>query len=276
MHDAFLKSVFADRRMAEILIRRHAPEWASEIDFSTLREEPSGLVSRKTLQRRHPDMIWSAAVGKRRRVLFLLEFQRTVEPLMALRTTTYAALTLEGIAAGPDFRAGDRLPEFVYFVLYHGDGRWTAPTRVTDLLERSDPARYRLVPWSGEAGDDPASADLTALVLGLARDLSPPDMAEQLAVLWRALEGHGTAGLEGFIHGPDGGHDVRVEGLPGPIHEGRSDGDGGGDGQIQTGYGGAGPEGSARGAAAGTSACPSSAGHPEIRRRDGWADVPAS
>ena len=29
MHDAFLKSVFADRCMAEILIRRHAPEWAT-------------------------------------------------------------------------------------------------------------------------------------------------------------------------------------------------------------------------------------------------------
>ena len=43
MHDAFLKSVFADRRIAEILIRRHAPEWASEIDLSTLREESTGL-----------------------------------------------------------------------------------------------------------------------------------------------------------------------------------------------------------------------------------------
>jgi len=199
MYDAFLKAVFADRRMVEILIRRHAPEWVFEIDFSTLREEPSELISRKTLQRRHPDMIWSARVSNGRRVLFLLEFQRTVEPLMALRTTTYTALTLEGIAAGPDFRPGDRLPEFVYFVLYHGDGPWTAPDRVTDLLERSDPARYRLVRWSAEAGDDPASADLTALVLGLARDLSPPDMAKQLGVLWRALEGHGTAGLEGLM-----------------------------------------------------------------------------
>ena len=49
--------------------------------------------------------------------------------------------------------------------------------------------RYRLVRWSGEAGDDPASADLTALVLGLARYLSPPDMAEQLAVLRCASAG---------------------------------------------------------------------------------------
>ena len=107
MHDALLKSVFADRHMAEILIRRHAPEWASEVDFSTLRAESTGLVSKKTLQQRHPDMIWSADTVNGGRVLFLLEFQRTVERLMALRTTTYTALTLEGIAAGPDFRPGD-------------------------------------------------------------------------------------------------------------------------------------------------------------------------
>ena len=104
--------------MAEILIRRHAPEWASEIDFSTLREKPTGLVSKKTLQRRHPDMIWSADTVNGGKVLFLLEFQRTVERFMALRTVTiYPALTLEGIAAGPDYRPGDPLPEFVYLVL---------------------------------------------------------------------------------------------------------------------------------------------------------------
>ncbi|MXW79964.1 MAG: Rpn family recombination-promoting nuclease/putative transposase [Gemmatimonadetes bacterium] len=199
MHDAFLKSVFADRRMTEILIRRHAPEWASEIDFSTLREASTGLVSKKTLQRRHPDMIWSAATVKGERVLFLLEFQRTVERLMALRTTTYSALTLEGIAAGPDYKPGDLLPEFVYFVLYHGDGPWTAPAHVTDLFQRSDPGRYRLVPWGEGAGDDRPRDDLTALVLGLARNLSPAEMAVQLSGLWGTIEGHGDPDLAGLM-----------------------------------------------------------------------------
>ena len=73
MHDAFLKSVFSDRRMVEILIYGHAPEWASEVDFSTLRTESTELVSKKTLQRRHPDMIWSADTVNGERVLFLLE-----------------------------------------------------------------------------------------------------------------------------------------------------------------------------------------------------------
>ena len=60
MHDPFLKSFFADRRIVEILIRDHVPEWADEIDFATLRQDPTELVARKTLQTRHPDMIWSA------------------------------------------------------------------------------------------------------------------------------------------------------------------------------------------------------------------------
>ena len=67
---------------------------------STLREESTQLVSKRTLQRRHPDMIWSVDTLDGRKVVFLMEFQRTVEPLMALRTTTYTALTLEGIQQG--------------------------------------------------------------------------------------------------------------------------------------------------------------------------------
>ncbi len=199
MHDAFLKSVFADPRMVEILVRRHAPEWASEVAFSTLRAESTGLVSRKTLQQHHPDMIWSADTRDGGRVLFLLEFQRTVERLMALRTTTYTALALEGIAAGPDFRRGDSLPEFVYFVLYHGDRPWTAPARAADLFQRSDPTRYRLVPWSGGEGDDRWPGDLAALTLGLARRLPPEDMAAQLAALRLAVEESRDAGLEAFM-----------------------------------------------------------------------------
>ena len=46
MHDAFLKSVFADRRMVEILIHGHAPEWAAKMDELVQREraprDPTG------------------------------------------------------------------------------------------------------------------------------------------------------------------------------------------------------------------------------------------
>ena len=199
MHDPFLKSVFADQRMVGILIRRHVPEWADEIDFATLREEPNELVAGKTLERRYPDLIWSAETLDGGRVLFLIEFQRTAERLMALRTTTYTALALEGIVTAERFAAADALPEFVYLVLYHGDGPWNATTRVADLFRRSDPGRYRLVSWGEAAKDAQSSHDLAALVLGLARTLSVRDMAAQLAALRRAVEHHGDADLDAFM-----------------------------------------------------------------------------
>ena len=199
MHDPFLKSVFADRRMVEILIRDHVPEWAHEIHFSTLRQEPTELVSKKTLQQRHPDMIWSADTVDGGRVLFLIEFQRKAERLMALRTTTYTALTLEGIAAGPDFRPGDALPEVVYLVLYHGDGPWSGPDSVTDLFQRSEPGRFRLVSWKEGAGADRSPEDITALVLALARSHSSEEMAAQVATLRLRVAELGDASLDAFM-----------------------------------------------------------------------------
>ena len=199
MHDPFLKSIFSGRLMIGILIRRHVPEWADEIDFASLREEPNELIAGKTLQRRHPDMIWSADTLDGGRVVFLMEFQRTVDPLMALRTTTYAALTLEGIAAAEGIRVADRLPEFVYLVLYHGDRPWSTPERVADLFERSDPGTYRLVPWEKDQAEGESHDDLVALVLGFARHLSPPDMDARMWALRRAVAQYGDKDLDGFL-----------------------------------------------------------------------------
>ena len=199
MHDPFLKSFFADRRIVGILIRDHVPEWADEIDFATLRQEPTDLVARKTLQTRFPDMIWSAGTGDGRKVLFLIEFQRKAERHMALRTTTYAALALEKIATGPDFGPGDALPEFVYLVLYHGDGPWNAPDRVIDLFQRSDPGRFRLVSWREGAGAGRPLGDITALVLGVARSHGPADMAAQVAALRLRVAELGNASLDAFV-----------------------------------------------------------------------------
>ena len=225
MHDPFVKSVFADRRMVEILIRGHVPEWADEIDFTTLREEPTQLVAKRTLQLRHPDLIWSADTVQGGRVMFLIEFQRTAEWLMALRTTTYTALTLERIVGGEDFRTGAPLPEFVYLVLYDGDGPWNAPARVADLFRRSDPGRFRLVSWREAEGAGRPRDDITSLALGLARNLSPEDMAAQLAALRLTVEGHGDAGLNAFmVERVD--TVLNVEGLPGGTETGRSEDDG--------------------------------------------------
>ena len=55
------------------------------------------------------------------------------------------------------------------------------------------------MPWGEATGDDRSRDDLTALVLGLARNLSPEEMAGQLSALWRTIEGHGDPGLAGLM-----------------------------------------------------------------------------
>ena len=123
---------------------------------------------------------------------------------MALRTATYGALMLEGMAADADFRGGDALPEFVHLVLYHGESRWTAADRLADLFERSELGRYRLVQWRGGGAEGEAPDDLAAVALGLARNLSPEEMAGQLSALWRAVDAKRDRGLERSMAGAVG------------------------------------------------------------------------
>ena len=70
---------------------------------------------------------------------------------------------------------------------------------MADLFQRSNPGRYRLVQWGEGGADDRSRDDLTALVLGLARNLSPEDMDGQLSALWRTIERHGGPGLAGLM-----------------------------------------------------------------------------
>ena len=56
-----------------------------------------------------------------------------------------------------------------------------------------------MVSWRESEGGDRPRDDITALVLGLARNLSPEDMATQLAALRLTMEGHGDAGLDAFV-----------------------------------------------------------------------------
>ncbi len=98
-----------------------------------------------------------------------------------------------------DVRAEEPLSEFVYLVLYHGDGSWSGPDHVTDLFQRSDPGRFRLVSWREWAGAGRPGDDTTALVLSLARSLSFEEMAAQVAALRLRVVERGDASLDAFM-----------------------------------------------------------------------------
>ena len=65
---------------------------------------------------------------------------------MALRTTIYSCLAAQSlIQRDKELRRGDRELAVVALVLHHGDRRWNASTRLSDLFRDSAPDTYRAV-----------------------------------------------------------------------------------------------------------------------------------
>ena len=135
MDDAAFKKLFSHPRMVTLLIRRHVPEWADRIDYPTLQPLPTELIDEQ-LRRRYPDMTWRVRTSDGSTdLVLLLEFQGRPERHMALRTTIYSCLAAQSlIQHDKELRQGDRELAVVALVLHHGDRRWNAATRLSDLF----------------------------------------------------------------------------------------------------------------------------------------------
>ena len=162
MQDAANKQLYSYRHMVAELLRGFLPDGEEAgLDFDTLERMPTSFVGRR-LERREGDMMWrlrahGAPVGGWVHVLVLLEFQSSVDRIMALRILTYAGLAWEGLlrsgpASGGEAKSGDGarrkmpLPPVIPFVVYNGSPTWTAPSDVSDLVAPAAPALARLQP----------------------------------------------------------------------------------------------------------------------------------
>ena len=171
--DATYKYVLSSAFMVEELVRwlvadRHGLRALVEaLDFSTLTRvhEQSVTGHREALRRHANDMVWRVhlrehfaddAPAPRARphrtalpkggdaepetsgpwlyLVVMLEFQSTVEPLMALRIRNYVDRFHMEQWRGRRFRATDRLAPVLPIVLYIGRPPWTAAARVIDLV----------------------------------------------------------------------------------------------------------------------------------------------
>ena len=188
VHDAAFKKMFSHPLMIELLVRGHVPEWGDRIDYSTLEQLPPELVS-ESLQRRYPDMMWRARTrdGKSD-LLILLEFQARPDRFMALRTTTYACLALEGLAERKALARDGRLPEVVSLVLHHGDRPWNAPVRLAELFGRSSPGVLVSRGFSGEQLEEAMTMGrvMTAFERGL-EEMVSRGRAEGRALMLRQM-----------------------------------------------------------------------------------------
>ncbi len=143
-HDQIYKSIFSHRVSVEHLLHFIAgmvddgPEWLAAFDPETLEPVPTERID-ETLHRHLSDLIWRVRLrggGEEdwAYLFVLIEFQSSVDHLMALRVNTYVNLLYRGLWAGRHFGASDRLPPVLPVVLYNGASPWTAAASVEALV----------------------------------------------------------------------------------------------------------------------------------------------
>ena len=141
-HDQTYKRLFSLGAKAALvaLIRDSAAEdWADELDFTTIEPFPTETVG-PDLQRRLCDSAWRVRFKDGRWVVFLFEFQSTIDPGMVLRTLRYSEAAHTVLHQNEGQRNPDgNMPLVFSYVVYTGAEPWTAETTLAGLAGRGEP-----------------------------------------------------------------------------------------------------------------------------------------
>jgi hypothetical protein len=149
-HDSGYKLLFSHPEMVEDLLRGFLYEdWIQDLDFTTLERVGDSYVSGKLRQLRS-DMVWRVRWNDATRgwfyLYFLLEFQSTPDPIMALRLADYVVLLLAGLVRSGEVKIADGLPAVLPLVLYNGKRPWGVPLDLTSLFRAVPPGCERYQP----------------------------------------------------------------------------------------------------------------------------------
>ncbi len=199
-HDASYKHLFSSPKVVQHLIEGFLPaaKRLGRLDFSTLEKVPASYVS-DDLRERADDVIWRIKTDKDWLYLyFLIEFQSSIDPWMAVRLLTYVGLLYQDLIKGGQI-TGRRLPPVLPVVFYTGEVRWNAPTDLAELLPQDLPPelakylpRMSYVLIDENAYPDEALAGLknvVAATIRLKRQQRPQDLARLTEALHRWFAG---------------------------------------------------------------------------------------
>ena len=171
--DLTYKTIFADPFMVEGLMRwlvadlHCAHDLVDALDFSGLErmQEQSVTTGGDGLHGYANDIVWRAPFHARPEadggegwvyLVMMLEFQSEVDFLMALRVRNYVDNFYMERWRGKRFRSRDRLAPVVPIVVYRGESRWSAATRVIDLV----------TPGATDVGDAVVASRASSLFAG--------------------------------------------------------------------------------------------------------------
>ena len=132
-HDSLFKWVFSEPEHAEGELKLLLPPKVSQrIDWNTLERLPTSFIDEE-LSKRHADVAFTADLGGRKVVLYLLlEHQSTSDSLMAFRLLTYMVqLWDDYLKTHTDAK---RLPAIIPMVVHHSEHGWQAALHFEELL----------------------------------------------------------------------------------------------------------------------------------------------
>ncbi len=192
-HDTSYRLLFSHPEMVRDLLLGFVPgEWVRELDFDSL-EKMNGSYVTDDLRSRHADTIWRVRWGSDWLYIYLLlEFQSTVDRYMPVRILSYTSLLYQDLIKQKALGEEGRLPPVLPIVLYNGEARWRAPTRLADLvqgcpagLEGFQPDQAFLLLDEGAFDPDALSPlhNLVAALFRLEHRRSLDEVTEVLALL---------------------------------------------------------------------------------------------
>ncbi len=135
-HDRYFRLGLHDRAEQAALVADLFPGLAPLLNAAGF-ETVDGTFVDEHLRERHTDLLLRTRLAGHDVLIYvLIEHQRTVDPLMAIRMLIYQARIWERhLREHPDTR---RLPLILPAVIYQGERPWTAPTDLRDLLDLDD------------------------------------------------------------------------------------------------------------------------------------------
>lgn len=134
IHDSGYKKLFSNRTIFQQLIETFITEaWVHELDFSKCETLDKSFIT-DHYKETESDLIYKLKLRRKTVYIYvLLEFQSKVDRFMVLRVLFYILSFYMDYTA--NYKRIKKLPAIFPIVLYNGKRKWSAPTRIGDLIE---------------------------------------------------------------------------------------------------------------------------------------------
>ena len=134
IHDSGYKKLFSNRTIFQQLIETFITEaWVKDLDFSKCETLDKSFVT-DHYKETESDLIYKLKLRRKTIYIYvLLEFQSKVDRFMVLRVLFYILSFYMDYTA--NYKRIKKLPAIFPIVLYNGQRKWSAPTRISDLIE---------------------------------------------------------------------------------------------------------------------------------------------